>query len=138
MNSKWFYITIVPYSIIPPYFDSRYRERNWTTTLSNLPPENRELYMTSELHKIKNPFSLFRQRAANCPIERTLWIDAYRINYVYSEIESNIAYLWGKKIIMILEQIRFLSGKRLQNHDVAATLTPGRKSNVENTTLQQR
>ena len=77
------------------------------TTLSNTPPENWELFLISELRKIKNPFSLFKQRAANFPIERTLCIDAYRINYVYQKKESqiNIAYLWENEIIMILEYL---------------------------------
>ena len=73
----------------------------------NLPPENKELFLISLLHKIKNPFSLFRQRAANFLIERMLYIDAYRINYVYQKMESqgNIAYLCGNKIIMKLEHL---------------------------------
>ena len=63
------------------------------------------MFLISELHKIENPFSLFRQRAENFPIERMLCIDAYRINYVYQKMESqsNIAYLWENKIIMILD-----------------------------------
>ena len=44
-------------------------------TLPNLPPENRELFLISELHKIKNPFSLFRQQAANFQIS-TIWANA--------------------------------------------------------------
>ena len=44
------------------------QQRAITTTLPNLPPENRELFLISELHKIKNPFSLFRQQAANFQI----------------------------------------------------------------------
>ena len=97
--------------------------------------------MISELHKIKNPFSLFRERVANFPIERTLWIDVYRVNYVYQKMETqgNIAYIWENEIIMILERaFRFSSGKRLQNHDFAVTLIPGRKTDVGNTMLRQR
>ena len=58
-------------------------------------------------NKIKNHFTLFRQRAANFPIEQTLCKDAYIINYVYQKMESqgNIAYLWENKIIMILEYL---------------------------------
>ena len=50
----------------------------------------------------------FVKRAANFPIERTLCIDAYRINYVCQNMESqgNVAYRWENKIIMILEQKR--------------------------------
>ena len=78
-----------------------------TTTLPNLPPENRDLFLIKELHKIKNQFPLFRQRAANSSVERTLYIDAYRINYVHQKMESqvNIAYLWENKIIKILEYL---------------------------------
>ena len=74
------------------------------------------------------------QRAANFPIERTLYIDAQRINYLYQKMESqgNVAYLWKNKIIMIF---RFSSGKRLINHNVTAMLIPGRKADFENTTL---
>ena len=36
-----------------------------TKTLPNLPPENRELLLITELDKIKHPFSLFRQPVAN-------------------------------------------------------------------------
>ena len=64
---------------MPPCFDSRYGESKYATTLRNLLPENRQLFLISELHKIKNPFSLFRQRAENFPVERTLYIDAYRL-----------------------------------------------------------
>ena len=46
-----------------------------STTQPNLPPENRELFLISELHKIKNPFSLFRQQAANFQIS-TIWAKA--------------------------------------------------------------
>ena len=49
-------MAIVAYRYIPPCFDSRYGESNWTTILPNLPPENRELFLINELHKIKNPF----------------------------------------------------------------------------------
>ena len=102
------------------------------TNLPNLPPENGELFLISELHKIKSPFSLFWQQAANFQVstpsfERTLEIETYRINYVYQkmELQGNIAYLWNKKIIMILEHIQ----------NFVATLIPGRKTDVENTTL---
>ena len=44
------------------------------------------------------------------------------------ESQGSIAYLWENKIIMILTS-KF--GKRLENHDVAATLIPGRKADVE-------
>ena len=49
----------------------------------------------------------FVKRAANFPIERTLCIDPYRVNYVYQKMEpqGNIAYLWENKIIMILEHL---------------------------------
>ena len=50
------------------------------------------------------------------------------------DLQGNIAYLWKKKII-ILELLRFSSGKQYQNHDIAATLIPRQKTDVENTTL---
>ena len=59
--------------IIPSCFDSRYGE---SPTLPNLPPENRELLLIRILHKIKNPFSLFRQRAANFQIS-TIWANSF-------------------------------------------------------------
>ena len=39
-----------------------------STNIPNLPPEHRKLFQISELHKIKNPFSLFRQWAAKFQI----------------------------------------------------------------------
>ena len=51
------------------------------------------------------------------------------------DLQGNIAELWKKKIIMILNTFKFLSGKQHQNRDVAATLIPGRKTDVENTTF---
>ena len=41
------------------------------------------------------------------PFERMLCIDLYRINFVYQkmELQGSIAYLWKKKIIMILDHI---------------------------------
>ena len=79
----------------------------------------------------------FVKRAANFPIERMLCIDPYRINHVYQKMESqgNIAYIWENKIMMILEHLYIFLGKQLQNHDVASTLIPGRKADVENTRL---
>ena len=71
------------------------------------------------------------------PFEWTLCIDTYRINFVYQkmDLQGNIAELWKKKIIMILNTFKFLSGKQHQNRDVAATLIPGRKADVGNTTF---
>ena len=47
------------------------------------------------------------KQAANFPIERTLRIDPYKVNYVYRKIgsQSNVAYLWENKIIMIFEHL---------------------------------
>ena len=103
-------MAIVAYRYIPPCFDSRYGESNWTTILPNLPPENRELFLINELHKIKNPFSLFRQQDADFQISN-IWANAlhctYRINFVYQkmELQGNIEYLWKKKMTVILEHI---------------------------------
>ena len=136
MNPKWFYI-IVAYMCYTSVFWFALRRKSLNTTLPNLPPENRELFLISELHKIKNSFSLFIQRAPDFPIERTLCIYAYRRNYVYQKMDSqgNIAYLWQNKIIMILETFRFSSGKPIQNQDVATMLIPCRKASVEETML---
>ena len=65
-------MTIVAYRYYTTCFDSCYGERNETTTLPNLPPETRERFLISELHQIKNPFSLFRQQAADFQIS-TIW-----------------------------------------------------------------
>ena len=53
--------------------------------------------------------------------ERTLCIDTSATNFVYQkmELQSNIAYLWKKKL-WCWSTFRFSSGKRHQNHDVAA------------------
>ena len=60
VNSKWLLkVPLWHIDIVPPSFDSRHRESDYTTTPSNLPPENRELFLISESDKIKNPFSLF-------------------------------------------------------------------------------
>ena len=143
MNSKWFYITIVAYRYYTPCFDSHHEESNQTMTLPNLPPENSEMFLISALHKIKNPFSLFRQRAAKFPIEQTLCIDAYRINYVYQKIElqGNIACLWENKILMILEHLQLLvrkttsKPKRQKKRYCCNVNTRSESQNVENTTL---
>ena len=73
-------------------------------------------FVISELHKIKNPFSLSGnelQIFKYPPFERTICIDTYRINFVYQkmELQGNIAYLWKKKIIMILEHIQIFVKK---------------------------
>ena len=45
-------------------------------------------------------------------------------------------HIFGKRKLQWYWNIfRFSSGKQNQNHDVAATLIPGRKTDVENTTL---
>ena len=71
------------------------------------------------------------------PFDRTLCIDTYRINFVYQkmELQVNVAYLWKKKLLWYWNTFRFSSGKRHQNHEVAAKLIPGRKTDVQNTTL---
>ena len=73
----------------------------------------------------------FVERAPNFSIERKLCIDVHRINYVYQKLELQryIAYVWENKIIM--STFRFSSGKRLQNHDAAATLIPSWKAEVK-------
>ena len=93
-------------------------------------PENRELFLISDLYKIKNPFSLFRQRAANFQISTIC------ANALHWQIQKKIC-LSKKGITRQRNTFRFLSGKRLQNDEVAATLIPGRKADVENTTLWQ-
>ena len=47
------------------------------------------------------------------PFERTVCIDTYRINFVYqkTELQGSIAYLWKKRIIMILEHIQIFVRK---------------------------
>ena len=70
------------------------------------------------------------------PFERTLCIDTYRINFIYQkmELQGHITYLWGEKI-WYWNTFRFSSGKRHQNHDVAATLIRRRKHNVVTTVV---
>ena len=74
------------------------------------------------------------------PFEQTLCIDTYRINFVYQkmELQGNIAYLGKRKLQWYWSIFRFSSGKRRQNHDVAATVMPGRKTDVENTLWQRQ
>ena len=88
------------------------------------------------------------------PFERMLCIDLYRINFVYQkmELQGSIAYLWKKKIIIILEHIQifvrkttsesrcFCNGNtRLKNrygkHNVVTTLVFGCSNDVGNITL---
>ena len=91
------------------------------------------------------------------PFERTLCIDTYRLSFVYQnmDLHGNIAYLWGKKTIMILEHLQIFVRKttseswrcynvnnRSENgsrkHNVVTTLVFGHSNNVRNTTFWQR
>ena len=115
-----------------------------------------ELFQITELHKIKNPFSLFRIFKYP-PFRWTLCIDTYRINFVYQkmQLQGNVAYLWEKKIIMILEHFQILvrkktsesrrsfnfntmSENRSRKHNVVTRLVFGCSNDVGNTTLWQR
>ena len=118
-----------------------------------------ELFLISELHKIKNSFSPFRQRAGNFQVS-TIWANALhwhmQINFVYQkmELQGNISYLWKKKVIMIMEHqqifvrnttsesrcccnVNARSENRRRKRNVV-TLVFGRSNDVGNTTLWQR
>ena len=71
--------------------------------------------------------------------ERTLCIDTYRINFVIKKWNCKaILHIFGKrKLQWCWNTFRFSLGEPHQNHDVAATLTPGRKNDVGNATLWQ-
>ena len=88
------------------------------------------------------------------PFERTLCIDTYRINFVYQkmELQGNIAYLWKKEIIMILEHLQIFvrktnsesrrccnvntrSESRHRKYNVVTRLFFGRSNDAGNTTL---
>ena len=116
-------MTIVAYT----YFDSRYGESNKTTTLPCLPPVNRELFLISELHKIKNPFSLFRQQAANFQIS-TIWANAlhWHIQNKFCLSKNGIA----RQYCISLE-------KEIYN-DIGRNLDFRQENNIRITTLLQR
>ena len=86
--------------------------------------------------------------------ERTLCLEAYRINSVYQKLElhGNIPHLWENKIIMILEHFKIFVRKTTsksqrccnvntkseiprRKHNVVTMLVFGRSNNVGNTTL---
>ena len=126
------------------------------------------------------PYRIYRQKTGNCfwsmnytrpkihflcsgnelqifkysSFDWTLCIDTYRINFVYRKIElqGNIAYLWKKKIIMIMEHLKIFvrkttseswrccnvnarSENRSRKHKVVTTLVFGRSNDVGNPTL---
>ena len=60
-NNIYIYIYIYILSLYPVNKEIT----DLTKILPNLTPENRELLLITELDKIKNPFSLFRQPVAN-------------------------------------------------------------------------
>ena len=108
-------MTIVAYKYYSPVFSFPLQRKQLNHDPTEFTArENSELFLISELHKIKNPFSLFRQRTANRQIT-TIWakvsIDTYRINFFYQkmELQGNIASLqyclWKQKTVMILERI---------------------------------
>ena len=66
------------------------------------------------------------------PFERMLCIDTNRINFVYQKWNCKaVLHIFGKRKLWYWNNFGFSSGKRNQNHDVAATLIPGRKTDVE-------
>ena len=72
MNSKWLYMTIVAYGYYIPVFWFPLRRKNLNHYPTEFTAKNRELFLISELRKIENSFSLFRQQAANLQIS-TIW-----------------------------------------------------------------
>ena len=129
------------------------------TILTNLPPENRELFLISELRKIKNPFSLFRQRAENFQIS-TIWVNALHWHMQNKFCLSKIGM--ARQYCISLEKenyndigtpLEFLrkttsgsrrccnvnvrSENRRRKHDVVTTLVFRRSNDVGSTTLWQ-
>ena len=117
MNSKWFYMIIVAYRIYNPvfWFPLRGKQLNHDPTEFVTRKEG-ALSLISELHKIKNSFSLFRHQAANFQIS-TIWANAlhWHIQNKYCvskmELQANIAHLWKKEIILILEHLEIFVRK---------------------------
>ena len=110
------------------------------TTLPYLLPEDRELFLISELHTIKNFFSLFRQRAANFQIS-TIWVNAlhWHMQNNFCSSKNRIA----RQYCISLEKQNYNDvGTPLDfcpGNDIRiTTLLPGRKNDVENRTLYQR
>ena len=69
----------------------------------NLLPENRELWTMQDQKSFVysgNKLQIFKYP----PFDKKLSIDTYTTNFVYQKVElqSNIVYLWKKKITMIL------------------------------------
>ena len=95
-------------------------------------------------------------------MRESFFIDTYRVNFVYQEmvLQGNIAYLWKKKIITILEHLQIFvrkttsesqrccnvnakSENRRQKHNIVTTLwqsylTSQPKYNQNLTLLQRR
>ena len=69
-------MTIVAYKYYSPVFSFPLQRKQLNHDPTEFTArENSELFLISELHKIKNPFSLFRQQAANFQIS-TIWANA--------------------------------------------------------------
>ena len=112
-------------------------------------------YARSKIHFLcsGNKLQIFKYP----PFEGTLGIDTYRINFAHQKmgLQGNIAYLWIKEIIMILEHIYISvrkatselrrccrvntsSENRRRKHNVVTTLVFSCSNDIGNTTLWQR
>ena len=110
----------LPTSLPLPHFST-------TTILTNLPPENRELFLINELRKIKNPFSLFRQRAGNFQIS-TIWVNALHWHMQNKFCLSKIGI--ARKYCISLEKENY--------NDIGTPLEFCQENDVRNMTLLQR
>ena len=139
MNSKWFYMIIVAYRIYNPvfWFPLRGKQLNHDPTEFVARKEGALSLWSVNYTRSKIPFlcsgtklQIFKYP----PFERTLCIGTYRINIVYQKWNcKQILHIFGKRrLYWYWSTLRFSSGKRQQNHDVAATLMLGQKTKHSN------
>ena len=139
MNSKWFYITIVAYRYYTPVFWFPLRRKK----LSHDPTEFTASKQVAVLDQwtLQDQKPLFSVQTTSCKFSNIHQLSERfaltHINSVYQKWNCMaMLHIFGEiKLWWYWNSFRFSSGKRLHNHDVAATLTPGRKANVKNTTL---
>ena len=128
MNSKWFYMIIVAYRIYNPvfWFPLRGKQLNHDPTEFVARKEG-ALSLISELHKIKNSFSLFRHQAANFQIS-TIWANAlhWHIQDKFYLSKNGTA----RQYCISLEKENF--------NDIGTYLDFGQKNDIRITTLLQR
>ena len=130
--------TTVVYRYNTPSFDSHYGELHKTQPY-RIYKQKTGRYFWLVNQKRWNSFSFDMATSRKFSIiyqtEQTLCTDKINFHYEKMKLKDNLHFLGGRELQWYWCTVRISSRKEPQKQDVALTLTLGRKTDVENTTL---